>query len=268
MRLPVLVSTCAVTLLPCSVRAQRPPIDSLVAQFVDHGFSRFIPTVVYEGCPSLDAWQRRGIDLLMQSNLTPLRTADLASAWQFALRDCHDQRLEQWYFKHFDAEIALGGRTPRILVYWTAMQRGDSPAIREYLWRLTLNVALPEDVRNTAASVLFPRFSPSEARNEYVRGLESMRMPELFAAEETELLMSRDASALLRDVEELVRRKPQAATQTAFWGLIDAARRLASDDSSSRLRAALLAARERPGLTAEQRGRVGDAAAALTRDTH
>jgi hypothetical protein len=150
--------------------AQRePPVDSLVTQFIERGtLSSWGPYQLFTGCPGLKDWQERGFRRLASANLSSQRTNDLAGAWAFALRDCNDRRLEQWYFEHLNAAIRRG-EGERMYRFWVALSIADSPQIRDYLRGLMLDLSMPMGDRDGAGVTLFKRFGTAERLQEYLR---------------------------------------------------------------------------------------------------
>jgi hypothetical protein len=231
--------------------------DSLVTHWIKRGaLADWQPHLLFAGCPNLQDWQRRGVELLLAADLTPERTSDLALAWMIPLRECHSAPLEQWYFEHIDAAIQRGESEGKMLRFWTAMRHGDSPAIRDYLRNLMVDVGRSESYRNAAGVALFVRFTPEERLRQYLRAFETRRMPFEISVGQTAALLEQDADGLLREVGTRVRLNPAFADQLAFTGIVESSPKHASLEARRNLGEALQAGLNRPGLTARQRSRL------------
>lgn len=203
--------------------------DSLVDHWLRRGaLGNWQPHHLFTGCPGLAAWQERGIRLILAAELAPGREDDLALAWISPLAHCGDARLERWYFERMDQAIARGRSAAELLSFWTALDRADSPRIREYLWALMLDPGRPEEHRVSAGVALFTRFGPEERLREYLHVFDTLRMPFGIAVGTTTILLQHDAEALLREVGERVRRDPALADQTAFTQIVESSDRYAS----------------------------------------
>jgi hypothetical protein len=236
---------------------QTPSADSLVPYWIERGaLANWQPHLLFAGCPNLQDWQKRGIELLLAANLSLERTNDLALAWMIPLRGCNSTQLEQWYFKHLDAAIQQGEPEGKMLKFWTAMRHGDSPAIRDYLRNLMLDVSRPEAYRNSAGVALFVRFGPEERLREYLRAFETRRMPFEISVGQTAALLKHNADRLLGEVGRRVRLNPELADQLAFTGVVESSSRYASAAARRNLGEALRAGLKRPGLSASQRSRL------------
>lgn len=230
-----------------------PPVDSLVTQFIERGtLSSWGPYQLFIGCPGLKDWQERGFHRLASANLSSQRTNDLAGAWAFALRDCNDRRLEQWYFEHLNAAIRRG-EGEWMYRFWVALSIADSPQIRDYLRGLMLDVSMPMGDRDGAGVTLFKRFGTAERLQEYLRAFKTMRLPEEMAAGQTDILLKLDPEGLLREVARLVAVDPALAEQLAFTAIAESSARFASAEARRGLGEALQAGLDGAG------GRVSDA---------
>lgn len=230
-----------------------PSADSLVAHFIKRGIhGNWSPHQLLKGCPDLVEWQQRGIDLLVAADLTEERAADLALSWMFVLT-CRNSKVEQWYFERINAEIAKGGESRHMLRYWQAMEHGDSPAIREYLWNLMVNVQLPEHIRSSAGSSLFMRFGPEERRQQYLRAFDAKLFPMWLAYGQSEIAFRHDPDGFLRLIGDRIRQNPRLTDQPAFQQIVVSCDRYASDDALRGFADALRAAAKWPGLNARER---------------
>jgi hypothetical protein len=231
-----------------------PSPDSLVAHWLKYGaVSNWQPHHLFTGCPRLEEWQKRGIDLLLTADLSAERTGDLARAWMFPLQNCQSARLEKWYFDRTNAAIQRGDPNGNLLTFWIALREGDSPGIRQYLRNIMLDVTTPERYRSSAGAALFNRFGPEDRLREYLSAFETRRMPFEISVGETATLLKADADRLLREVGSRVRSNPELADQLAFTGIVESSPRYASPSARRSLGEALEAGLSRPGLTDKQR---------------
>jgi ribosomal protein S7 len=241
-----------------AAEAQRAPsADSLVAHWLVRGtLADWQPHLLFTGCPNLQGWQKRGVEFLLRADLTPERRSDLARAWMIPLRECHDARVEEWYFDHINQ--AGRHRVPEgsMLSFWKAMQYADSPSIRRFLRDLMLDVGKPEDYRNVAGATLFGRLAPEERLQEYLRAFETTHMPNELAWGQTDELGKRDPERLFREVGSRVRVNPQLAEQAAFRQLVQSVSPRASPAARQGLSEDLRAGLNKPGLTATQRDEI------------
>jgi hypothetical protein len=180
----------------------------------------------------------------MSADLSRQRTNDLAGYWMFALRDCHDPRLEQWFFERF-TEAIRRGQGDMMLSFWLALSTADSPRIRDYLRGLTTDVNLPMPVRDAASATLLERLGPDERVQEYLRVFETMRAPANWS--QTWVVLSQSPEALLREVGRLVSINPALADQGAFTAIAESSWQLATYEARRGLGDALQAGLDRAG---------------------
>ena len=253
-------------LMGVSEAQQTASVDSLVTHWITRGaLSNWQPHLLFQGCPQLQEWQKRGIDRLLAADLSPERTTDLALVWMIPLHDCHDARLEQWYFRRIDAAMQRGDSEGKMLTFWTAMRYGDSPAIRDYLRNLMQDARKAESYRNAAGVALFVRFGREGRLREYLRSFETRRMPFEVSVGQTAALLEQDADGLLREIGNRIRVNPRLADQLAFTGIVESSPRHASPAARRRLGEALQAGLNRSGLTPNQRNRLEGTAQQLMR---
>jgi hypothetical protein len=185
-------------LLLCSVvdesaaQRERSP-DSHVSGWLERGaVTNWSPSRLYLGCPELEAWQRRGIDLLFAAPLSAERTRDFAIAMTGALH-CNDTRLNQWYFDRIDAAMVRSIDPASAIVFWNALEEADSPGIRMYLRGIMLDATKPESYRSLAGGKLFGKFSKQERLREYLALFETRQMPREVAVGITWLILQSDS---------------------------------------------------------------------------
>lgn len=127
----------------------RPPLDSLIAQFIELGVaSPWQPTALFRGCPDLADWQVEGFRRLTTASLSDTRIDNLALIWALQLGECGNAELEEWYFSRLDDAVRRRdwNRTLRLR---TPIFRFDTPATRAYLRARKLDETFPVEARST-----------------------------------------------------------------------------------------------------------------------
>lgn len=237
---------------------QEPSADSLVAHWLKHGVAGgWGPGHLLLGCPNLKPWQQRGIELVLAADLDEDLRKDLARRWAGALR-CQDPRVEQWFFDQVNRDIQSGKTVDAMLVIWGAIDRGDSPRTREFLWNLMLDPSVPESQRGAAGGVLFTKFGPEERLREFLRVFETGRMPSGVFNSQPWMLLKQDANRLLREVSQRVRTNPELADQPAFTAIAESSVRFATPAARRALGEALREGLGRSGIAGVRRTRLDE----------
>jgi hypothetical protein len=227
-----------------------------VAYWLERGaLANWTPSRLYFGCPNLEDWQRRGLDLLFAARLSPERSRDFAIAMKGALR-CDEPRLNQWYFDRIDQVLRAGEDPAAAFVYWDAMGEADSPGIRRHLRRIMQDTTTPDSYRSLAGGRLFGKFSRDERLQEWLALFETGEMPWEVAVGVTQLMLQQDGTRLLRELEIRVRDRPELADQFAFNGIVESSDRYVGQAARRSLGEALEAGLADSGLRDEQRARL------------
>jgi hypothetical protein len=256
-----LLAVCSVSK---AAAQQDPSPDSLVAYWLKQGNrANWSPANLFVGCPALQDWQRRGIDLLMvaAADLSPERTREFAITMSGALR-CNDPRLNQWYFDRVDAAMRRGD-DPHVVLgleYWTALANADSPGLRAYLRTIMLDASKSEAWRSLAGGKLLLKLEPEERLREYLDLFETRQAPFNVYVGITELLLKHDADRLLREVGARVRQRPVLAEQPAFTMIAESSDRFATLAARRGLASDLEAGLQQPGVPDAQRAKLGQMA--------
>lgn len=236
----IMVVALAVTPITAVSQQQEPSADSLVAYWLRRGaLGNWSPGQLFHGCPNLANWQQRGIQLLLNAELSREREDQLAISWGNALSECADPRVENWLFVRVNRAMERGEHPWMLLSYWDALKDADSPGVRAYLRDLMLDTSKPETYRDHAAGALFSRFGPDERMREYLAAFETRRMPFETQVGQTTILLQREPERLLREVGRRVRENPDLAEQAAFTLIVESANRYATPGSRRALAAEL-----------------------------
>jgi hypothetical protein len=237
-----LIGVLVTLVAACPVAAQQTPpsADSLVDYWIQRGArANWNPAQLFTGCPDLAPWQKRGIDLLLNAELSRERSRHLAISWGIALSRCRDVRVETWLFRQVDAAIERGEHPWSMMSYWDALTRAESPGVRAYLRDLMLDTTRGDEYRGSASGALFARFGPEERLREYLAAFETRRMPFEMQVGETTLLLEHQPERLLRELAARVRENPDLADQGAFTQVVESVHRYASRNSRRALAAGL-----------------------------
>lgn len=204
--------------------------DSLVAEFLTHGLaSSWQPYEIFVHCPKIAPSDSAAFELLLHADLDPWRLSDLALAWGMSLRNCHDPRLEDWFFEHVRQQIEAPN--PAYLALWSAIQASPSPRVTAFLRGLLWDASLPPDTRDDAGSMLFSRYEGQARVTEYLQAFEGNVLSPVLGGFQTERAMEIDARRVVSEVLKILDRSPNLANQGAFETFVRQSRRhLGADD--------------------------------------
>ena len=153
--------------------------------------------------------------------------------------------------------------------YWWALERADSPAIRQFLRDMMLNPNKPPQYRDMAGITLFIRFGAEERLQEYLKAFETKRMPFEIATGQTDAVGKSDPDRLLREVGNRVRANPDLANQDACRQVVQSVSRKASREGRRELGNAIRdGLSRRPSLSAKERNELELSANFLTEATN
>lgn len=186
--------------------------DSLVEDFVEHGvLSGWGPYQVFEHCPRMEEWQVRAFDLLRAADLDPIRQADLAMAWAYALRKCDNQDLEVWYYS-LVVDLADVQGSQAWFPAWTALAGAETPRVSERLFHWAVDPGYPDHFRNAAATAWIDSGTTDDRLEKYLRAFETGHAPASFELLASALMAYRPA-ALIEGVSARIRLNPSLAVQ-------------------------------------------------------
>lgn len=196
-----------------AVRAQvdTPPVDSLVASFIEQGsLSRWRPHELFDGCPQLESWQRRGISLLMTAPLSFEREDQLAVAWASPLERCADPILDQWYFDTTSRSFREG-RGAYLFGLRRVLGRTATPSVQTYLQSVMLDASMPEDAREWAGIQLVEQMEGADVRAVWRLAFESEQVSWRVLRYASRRLLTEDARWFGQEVAQRIRRDPALA---------------------------------------------------------
>lgn len=182
-------------------------------------------------------------------DLSRQRAHDLAVIWTTRLEVCDDPRLERWYLDQLNESIDRGEARIENLGFWNAIQRTDSPGIREFLLEKMSDESIPMELREGAGTVLFFRYGPEERRREFFRALDLGIMPNMTIWSQTLILLRDDGEATRSEMIRRVRQDPSFSRNPAFRNMIANLDSLAGDGILAELVTELETIAAREGLS-------------------